>query len=167
VFIGVGSNLGDRLATLHGAIAAFSSGSVRATRFLRASPIYETRPIGPSKERFFNAVLELETRLTPSSLLAELLAVELRFGRVRTFQGAARTLDLDLLAYVDDDPQIGSVQVHSPTLRCPHPELARRDFVLVPLCTLAPSLRPWGQDTVSELLSALPSSAGTIVRQLT
>jgi 2-amino-4-hydroxy-6-hydroxymethyldihydropteridine diphosphokinase len=109
------------------------------------------------QSRFVNAVVALETELTPRQLLDELLAIELEFGRERTagFQNGPRTLDLDILLF-------GDLQISEPELEIPHPRLKERAFVLVPLCEIAPHAVVAGcGKTVEELLlSQVPKCEG-------
>ncbi|MFY0537093.1 2-amino-4-hydroxy-6-hydroxymethyldihydropteridine diphosphokinase [Nannocystis pusilla] len=112
---------------------------IPATELLRCSPVFETRPLGPSLHPFLNAAVELRTELAPEDLLTELLALEARHGRTRRERWEARTLDLDLLVMTEDGR---SLRVDTDRLVLPHPELARRDFVLAPLAALRPDLRP-------------------------
>jgi len=159
-YVGLGSNLGDRAATLRAAVAELGAGAMAATELMRCSPVFETRPLGPSLHPFLNAVVELRTQLAPEALLAGLLALEARHGRTRRERWEARTLDLDLLVMTVDGR---SLRVHTERLVLPHPELARRDFVLAPLAALRPDLRPNGGATTAELLAALPQEARTIL----
>ena len=144
-YIGLGSNLGDSLATLRAAARRLEDfGSAAA-----ASPIYETDPIGFEQQPpFLNAVLELDTTLSPEALLDALLAVEAEFRRERGVRFGPRTLDLDLLWY-DGATRDGE------RLTLPHPRAHEREFVLRPLAELAPAL-PLAGATVAELLAALP-----------
>jgi 2-amino-4-hydroxy-6-hydroxymethyldihydropteridine diphosphokinase len=104
------------------------------TTLLRASSLYDTEPAGEADQpNFLNAVCQIETALTPRQLLWNLLLIEKRLGRVRTQKWGPRTIDLDLLLY-------GNLVIEEPDLRVPHPELARRSFVLVPLVELDPML---------------------------
>ncbi|MCA9718041.1 MAG: 2-amino-4-hydroxy-6-hydroxymethyldihydropteridine diphosphokinase [Myxococcales bacterium] len=173
-YVGIGGNLGDRATILGSAVDVFARGWIPGTRLLRCSPAFETRPLGPSRFPFLNAALELATTLTPIELLDALLTIERSHGRTRraSSRWGARTLDLDLLVYLphatarEDDAvpvAAGSLTVSTPRLRLPHPELARRDFVLTPLACLDPELRPSGEATVEELLVRLPASARTIL----
>lgn len=127
--VALGSNLGDRLATLRGAVAATEAlGSVTA-----ASRLYETEPVGgPEQGPYLNAVLLLETDLTPHDLLGRLNQIESEAGRERVERWGARTLDLDIVA-----TSTGSVD--SEDLVIPHPRAAEREFVLRPLCDVWPS----------------------------
>ena len=139
-----GRNLGDARGTLAGAVeCAGRAGQVRAV-----SPLYETDPIGlEDQPPFLNAVAVVATSLDPHGLLAELLAIEARFGRERTIRWGPRTLDLDLLA-------MDGVQLDEPQLTVPHPRLAEREFALRPLADVAPGV-PIGEATAGELLAAL------------
>jgi 2-amino-4-hydroxy-6-hydroxymethyldihydropteridine diphosphokinase len=159
-YVGLGSNLGDRAGTLRAAAEELRAGAVPQTELLRCSPVFETRPLGPSLHPFLNAVVELRTRLAPEVLLAELLALEARHGRTRRERWEARTLDLDLLVMTTDGRPL---RVASERLVLPHPELSRRDFVLAPLAALRPDLRPDGGATTAELLAALPEESRTIL----
>jgi 2-amino-4-hydroxy-6-hydroxymethyldihydropteridine diphosphokinase len=124
-FIGVGANLGDRCATLQGAV--FRLRGVAGIERVICSRVYETEPVGVvDQPRFLNAVLGCETTLIPELLLESLLAIELEFGRVRTVRWAARTLDLDLLAF-ENETRSGAY------LTLPHPRMLERPFVTVPL----------------------------------
>lgn len=127
-YIGLGSNLGDRRATLRAAVRRLSEHG----RIVAVSSLYETEPVGFRDQPWFlNAVIALETDLDPRELLRTLLAIERSFGRERTFRNAPRTLDLDLLLY-------DGVVENSVGLTVPHPRLHERAFVLVPLAEIAP-----------------------------
>jgi 2-amino-4-hydroxy-6-hydroxymethyldihydropteridine diphosphokinase len=147
-FVGVGSNLGDRWA--HLAAAARALRGAPGVAVVRASRVWDTAPVGPPQPRYLNAVLELETTRTAESLLALLQAVERGEGRRRETRWGPRTLDLDLLLY-------GDRVVSRPGLRVPHPEIARRRFVLVPLAELAAGIVvPDVGLTVARLLDEAP-----------
>ena len=133
VFVGLGSNLGDRLAHLEAGLDGLAR--LPRTRVLARSGLYVTEPVGgPRQREFFNAVCELRTRLGPVRLLEGLHAIEAMRGRFRAVQGGPRTLDLDLLLF-------GDRRIDSPRLQLPHPRLHERSFVLVPLADLAPHER--------------------------
>jgi 2-amino-4-hydroxy-6-hydroxymethyldihydropteridine diphosphokinase len=157
LYVALGGNLGDRLATLRGAVRGLAA--LPGTAVVRCSPVFETRPIGPSELPYLNAVVELATELAPEVLMAALKDVEVAHGRTRHTRWEARTLDLDILVWP-------GVVRDTEALRVPHPELARRDFVLAPLATLVPELRPHGGATVAQLLAALAGEERTILRQL-
>jgi 2-amino-4-hydroxy-6-hydroxymethyldihydropteridine diphosphokinase len=150
-YIGLGANLGDRLATLRTAVQRLRTfGRVTAV-----SSLYETEPVGYQEQpRFLNAVVALETALPPADLLRALLGIERDLGRTRSFPNAPRTLDLDLLLVED-------VILDTLELTLPHPRLPERAFVLVPLAEIAPELvHPGSSQTSRELLRALPDRGG-------
>jgi 2-amino-4-hydroxy-6-hydroxymethyldihydropteridine diphosphokinase len=130
-YVAVGSNLGDRWARL--AQAARALRAAPGVAVVRGSRVWDAAPVGPPQPRYLNAVLELETTRTPASLLSLLRATEGTAGRTRDVHWGARTLDLDLLL-------VGDLLVQDPGLTVPHPELARRRFVLAPLAELHPEL---------------------------
>lgn len=165
-FVGLGSNLGDRLALLRSAAEALRDGFAPTTELAAASSVYETRPLGPSDAPFLNAAIQLHTMLSPRSLLEALLALEAHHGRERRRRWEARSLDLDLLLFV---PPGGarSLRIDALDLRLPHPELTRRDFVLAPLGELTGPLTIMGTHCAAELLDALPDTHRTIVHTLT
>jgi 2-amino-4-hydroxy-6-hydroxymethyldihydropteridine diphosphokinase len=136
-FLGLGSNLGDRLANLHEAIHRLER--VDGIHLLRASRVYETAPVGPPQPEYLNAVVELETSLEPRPLLDACLGIETAMGRVRGERWGPRVIDIDLLTYGDDE-------IDEPGLTVPHPRMHERVFVLVPLLELEPDpLLPGGR----------------------
>lgn len=133
-YLGLGSNLGDRLDLLGRArerLAALPGVTLQAS-----SRLYRSHPVGgpPGQPDYYNAVLQLTTTLAPERLLEQALAIELELGRVRTERWGARCIDIDLLLH-------GEQVIDSAALKLPHPRLAERGFVLAPLCDLAPELR--------------------------
>lgn len=149
-YLGLGSNLGNRLAFLRGGRDGLLNRFDIA--LLRASGVYETVAVGGPADSppFLNAVLEIETPLSARELLAACLAVEEEFGRTRPSEWAPRTLDIDLLLY-------GDAVVDEADLHIPHPRLHERSFVLAPLSELAPDLRhPLLHKTVRALADELP-----------
>jgi 2-amino-4-hydroxy-6-hydroxymethyldihydropteridine diphosphokinase len=136
-YVGLGSNLGKREATLRGAIERLASDP--DVKVVAVSTLRETDPVGPitDQPRFVNGAVAVETTLTPRALLDRLLEIEAEFGRTRDGpRGGPRTLDLDLLVYGDE-------RVDEPGLQIPHPRLHERDFVLEPLQELG--WRPTGR----------------------
>lgn len=130
-FLGLGANLGDRLSNLQSAVDLL--GTREGIRVLRSSRVYETAPVGPPQPDFLNAVLEVRTSLPPRDLLGACLEVESALGRVRAERWGPRPIDVDVLAY-------GSERIVDEDLVVPHPRLAERAFVLVPLLEIAPDL---------------------------
>lgn len=128
VYIGLGSNLGDRAATLRAAVAAL--GEQPTCRVVKVSSFYQTPPLGEAEQpMYLNAVAAVETSLSPAELLAAAQVIEQRLGRVRDGHWKPRTIDLDILLYGD---QI----IQTPELTLPHPHMHLRSFVLRGLCEL-------------------------------
>lgn len=126
-FLGLGANLGDRDANLQAAVDGLRARGVRA---LRSSSVYETEPVGgPPQPPYRNAVVEVETDLSPHALLDVCQAVEAALGRVRDERWGPRTIDIDLLDCED-------LRVDDDRLTLPHPRMGERAFVLVPLADL-------------------------------
>jgi 2-amino-4-hydroxy-6-hydroxymethyldihydropteridine diphosphokinase len=145
-YIGIGSNLDDPVAQVRRAIMAL--GALPATRFVVASRLYRNPPLDHSDQpEFVNAVAGVLTRLGPPELLAGLLAIEAAHGRRRdpATHWGPRALDLDLLAY-------GERTVAEPGLTVPHPGVAVRNFVLLPLNEIAPGLWLPGLGPVAALV---------------
>jgi 2-amino-4-hydroxy-6-hydroxymethyldihydropteridine diphosphokinase len=147
-YIGLGTNLGDRLGNIRKAMAAIRQ--VPGVAVLRISPIYQTSPVGRTDQpQFLNAVAEVGTGLAPQKLMKALLEIERSLGRVRGEKWGPRTIDLDIVYY-------GDRTIKRKGLTVPHPEAAKRAFVLAPLCDLAPELvDPVHGKTVAQLLAAL------------
>jgi len=148
VFIGLGSNLGDRRANIADALERIRK--LPDTRIVKESSLYESEPHGDAKTWFVNGVIEVETDLTPDNLLKKLKVVESAMGRkrVKGKRWGSRIIDLDVLFF-------GSLVLRKRTLKVPHPEVQNRRFVLLPLSELAPQLiHPVLQVTVSDLLAS-------------
>ncbi|HWN07904.1 MAG TPA: 2-amino-4-hydroxy-6-hydroxymethyldihydropteridine diphosphokinase [Pyrinomonadaceae bacterium] len=149
IYIGLGSNLGDRAGNLLLGLRGMMEAGLIVTRFSR---IYETEAVETFPQPpFLNMVAELkvDARSNPSEVMERLLAVELSLGRTRDLAKGPRTIDLDLLLY-------GAESCVTPTLTLPHPRLHLRRFVLVPLAELAPQLiHPTLHQTVAQLLETL------------
>ncbi|MCP3769702.1 MULTISPECIES: 2-amino-4-hydroxy-6-hydroxymethyldihydropteridine diphosphokinase [Streptomyces] len=147
--VSLGSNLGNRLETLQGAVDALED--TPGVRVKAVSPVYETEPWGVepgSQPSYFNAVVVLRTTLPPSSLLERAHAVEEAFHRVRDERWGPRTLDVDIVSYADllsDDPR----------LTLPHPRAHERAFVLVPWHDVDPGAELPGRGPVTALLGTV------------
>jgi 2-amino-4-hydroxy-6-hydroxymethyldihydropteridine diphosphokinase len=146
-FLGLGSNLGDRLANLEQAVSLLARDA--GIGVVRSSRVYETDPVdGPEQPDYLNAVIEVETSLTPQDLLARSLEVERDMGRVRAERWGPRVVDIDVLTYDD-------LEIDEPGLTIPHPRMHERGFVLVPLLELvADPVLPGGRRLKDLRLSA-------------
>lgn len=156
-YIGLGSNLADPVAQIEKAFAALDT--LKDSQLLLRSPKYSSAPVGPQDQPdYVNAVAAILTRLPPEALLIQLQAIEKQQGRVRSGEHwGARTLDLDLLVY-------GSELIESANLQVPHPRIAERNFVLLPLNDIAPELRIPGYATVARLAAAISFREPRIAR---
>jgi 2-amino-4-hydroxy-6-hydroxymethyldihydropteridine diphosphokinase len=155
-YLGLGSNLGNRMAFLRGGRDTLvgQPGIV----LIRAAGVYETEAVcgPPENPLFLNTALQIETTLSPQQLLATCLAVEDEFGRSRPVRWAPRTLDIDILFYADQ-------VICEESLIIPHPRLQERAFVLAPLREIAPDLRhPLLEQTISELAAGSTGVEGLV-----
>src|SRR5215831_14393260 len=151
-YLALGSNLGDRRANLDRAVEMLRATPGVAVR--KVSSYHETEPVGgpPGQEMYLNAAAELQTELPPKALLAALLEIEAKLGRVRGERFGPRTIDLDLLLY-------GEQASDDAELTVPHQRMHERAFVLEPLAEIAPlAVHPLRQSTVRDLLRALQAS---------
>ncbi len=147
--ISLGSNLGNRLETLQGAVDALED--TPGVRVKAVSPVYETEPWGVpagSQPSYFNAVVVLKTTLPPSSLLERAHAVEEAFHRVREERWGPRTIDVDIVAYADEVSD-------DPVLTLPHPRAHERAFVLAPWHDVDPEAQLPGRGPVVALLESV------------
>jgi 2-amino-4-hydroxy-6-hydroxymethyldihydropteridine diphosphokinase len=152
VFIGLGSNLGDRRANILEALARIRK--LPDCRVTKESSLYESEPHGDAKTWFVNGVIEIETTLSPENLLKKLKAIEAAMGRkrVKGKRWGSRIIDLDILLWNQE-------VVQKKTLKIPHPEMHKRRFVLLPLAELAPHvIHPQIGSSVSALLATVRDS---------
>ena len=157
IYLSVGANIGDRAGNTRHAIAALgapapaASGTGRSLRVTRVSAHYETEPVEMREQPWFlNCVVEAESELLPQQVMDTLLEIERGMGRERRVPKGPRLIDMDILLY-------GSSVVHTAGLESPHPRMAERRFVLVPLAEIAPGARhPVLKKTIAELLAETP-----------
>lgn len=148
VFLGLGSNLGDRAVHLNNAISALCFHD--AINITSQSSVLETEPVGnESQGKFLNVVVEIETTLSPMELLQACLEIEILQGRVRNEKWGPRTIDIDILFFSDQ-------LIKEEGLQIPHPEVHNRSFVLIPLVEIAPMLiHPSLNQSAKAMLHAL------------
>ena len=153
-YLGIGSNIGDRMKNLERMRDIL--GGIKGVEVTGVSSVYETAPVGVEKQRkFYNAVVKISTSLAPLQLLSACKLVEKVLGRKKTKRWGPRTADIDILLY-------GSKSFRSEKLVIPHKEISKRLFVLVPLHELAPRTRIPGAGNVEQVLKAFiePKRAG-------
>jgi 2-amino-4-hydroxy-6-hydroxymethyldihydropteridine diphosphokinase len=146
VFLGIGTNLGDRSANLNEAVSKIGDFIGKVTK---TSSVYETEPWGfETEDQFYNMVIETETSLSASGVLGAILMIEATLGRLRTGeQYSSRSIDIDILFYND-------LVMNEEALKIPHPHLHERKFVLVPLCDIAPGMvHPVLNKSIADLLN--------------
>ena len=153
VYLGLGSNMGNRQGNLDRALELLSQRLSTG----KVSSIYDTEPVGNiTQPHFLNLVCQVYTRLAPAELLALAKGIELKLGRARGTPNAPRPIDIDILFY-------GDQVMETPALVIPHPRLAERAFVLVPLAEIAPDLiHPVNGQTIRELLQAVTETQGVL-----
>lgn len=155
-FLGLGSNLGDRLTTLQRAVDALDADA--RTRVDAVSSVYETAPVGgPEQEDFLNIAARIATRRGPRALLALAHQVEADLGRVRTERWGPRTIDVDILLY-------GERTIARKDLEIPHPRLEERAFALLPLIEVAPGQRLPDGRTLPAVMAKLAPLDGIDMR---
>jgi 2-amino-4-hydroxy-6-hydroxymethyldihydropteridine diphosphokinase len=152
-YIGVGSNVGDKLINCEKAISEILKADHH--KLLAKSSLFKTQPVGYAfQDWFVNGVIRIETDLEAPELLRTLKAVESRLGRAETFRWGPRAIDLDILFFDD-------MEIHTEELQIPHPLIQNRQFVLVPLAEIDPGLiHPILKKTIQQLLSDLQEDQG-------
>jgi 2-amino-4-hydroxy-6-hydroxymethyldihydropteridine diphosphokinase len=156
-FLSLGSNLGNRLAHLQAALDHLRA----QLTIVAVSSVYETAPVGVvDQPAFLNAAAEIETCLSPLSLLALTKEIEQQVGRRETFRWGPRAIDIDILLYND-------LAVETPELSIPHAEMLHRAFVLIPLAEIAPGTwHPVSGQTIQELSTSAPGKDGVKLTRL-
>ena len=152
-YIGIGSNVGDKARQCERGISEILK--LDRHRLLARSSLYKTQPIGYTKQDWFiNLVIKVETEMDAPALLCSLKEIETRLGRVKTLRWGPRAIDLDILFFNDH-------QIQTDELTVPHPLIQDRQFVLVPLAEIDPSLiHPILKKTIQQLLSDLKEDQG-------
>ena len=147
-YIGIGSNLGDKIHHCEKAISAILK--IDRHKLLAKSSLFKTQPIGyTSQDWFVNGVIKIETDLEAPELLRTLKTIESQLGRTKTFRWGPRTIDLDILFFDDNE-------IHTEELQIPHPLIQDRQFVLIPMAEIDRNLiHPVFKKTVQELLDNL------------
>ncbi|UCE97179.1 MAG: 2-amino-4-hydroxy-6-hydroxymethyldihydropteridine diphosphokinase [Dehalococcoidia bacterium] len=155
VYLGIGSNMGDRKENIEKAIDYLS----QKLRVTEKSSIYDTEPVGIREQpRFLNMVCQVKTMLKAADLLVLAKAIESKLGRMPGKRNSPRPIDIDILFYGDEI-------INTPELRIPHPRLTHRAFVLVPLAEIAPTLvHPLNRKSAGELLKELKHGVQGVLR---
>jgi 2-amino-4-hydroxy-6-hydroxymethyldihydropteridine diphosphokinase len=156
VYIGIGSNLGDKRRNCGEAVERI--GRIPGCKLLQRSPWYLTRPVGvEGQDWYLNGAVSLKAEIPARKLLARLLGIEAAMGRVRTEKWGPRVMDLDILLF-------GQEMINDPDLQVPHPLMHTRGFVLVPMVHLAPQLvHPILRRTMEDLLHGLEVEAQEVI----
>ena len=153
VYVGIGSNIGDRESNVHEAIRLIDE--TVGLGVMKSSSLYLSAPVAYEEQPdFINAVILIKSQLGPESLLNQLLGIEKLLGRKRDIRNGPRTIDLDLLLF-------GELCYESATLTVPHPRMLTRAFVLRPLLEIAPDLKLAKGETLENLIASIEGQAVT------
>jgi 2-amino-4-hydroxy-6-hydroxymethyldihydropteridine diphosphokinase len=153
-YIGIGANLGHARASVEQAIAQLAA--LADCRLLGTSSLYRTAPVDAGGDDYINAVAAIATGLTPLALLHALQEIERQHGRQRPYRNAPRTLDMDLLLH-------GDQVLDSDELTLPHPRMAQRAFVLIPLLEIAPAIVIPGHGPAQALVAGVADQAIAVI----
>lgn len=154
VYIGIGTNIGDRSKNISDALDAVNH--LPDTSVTKVSPVYETEPWGyTEQDNFYNVCAEIQTALSPNGILGACLGIEAALGRRRTFKYAPRVIDIDVLLYND-------LKMNTAELTVPHPRIAERAFVLIPLKDVFPELKTGDIDFTSAFENCSKSGVSKI-----
>lgn len=158
-FLGLGSNIGDRAKNLKKAEELISG--IEGVDVISSSSLYETEPVGITDQpRFLNCALEIGTTLSPGELIVRLKGIEREMGRADAVRWGPRIIDIDILLFGDT---VVETEVDGMELVIPHPEMAKRGFVLVPLAEIAPdAVHPVLNMSVTGLLEDLGDVGGVV-----
>jgi 2-amino-4-hydroxy-6-hydroxymethyldihydropteridine diphosphokinase len=141
-YLGLGSNIGDRISNLRGAVRLI--GEIEEVKVLKASSVYETEPVGyVDQPNFLNCAIEIDTGLSPKELLKQTSEIEIKLKRIRSIRWGPRTIDIDILVFDD-------IEVNEPDLEIPHPRICERAFVIEPLLELSPDIEIRGLGKLKE-----------------
>lgn len=155
-YLGLGANLGDKQKTIRHALQELNA--LPTIKVVAVSSLYQSAPVGITDQPdFINAAAAIETTSTARELLAQVLRLEQKLGRVRAVRWGPRTIDIDILAFADQT-------VQQPDLTIPHPRLEERAFALVPLAELAPGLCLPGDDEPLQKKAVRLTQTGNILR---
>ncbi|HEX8965684.1 MAG TPA: 2-amino-4-hydroxy-6-hydroxymethyldihydropteridine diphosphokinase [Patescibacteria group bacterium] len=156
VYLALGANTGNKKENMAKAIALLGE----KVRVVKKAPLYETKPWGyTEQENFLNSAILIETELSPKELLAFIKQVEEKVGRQKRFTNGPREIDIDILFYDD-------LIINTPSLTIPHALLHVRDFVLQPLCDIAPDfVHPILHKTIRQLLQEVPETEKVVIKK--
>lgn len=146
-YLGLGSNIGNTKDNLDSAIKILNES--KNCNILQVSSFYKTKPVGVTNQPdFLNAVVKIETQLSPEELLKLINSIENKLGRIRTIKWGPRTIDIDILIY-------GNIIINKENLVIPHPAMMERSFVLEPLSEIEPNMIMPNGENISDVLGRI------------